>query len=191
MIVDKFESKDSKTTNFLLSVTGEKILLNRLKSSVNSGDIVTIQGIKSKSTDANLKTATNTINVTSIEILEPSTLGLLGEAKLNSEKSLQELTEAKVRYRKTAVILVNFQSNHVLTTSEVRSIYYGDNSLPGNQSPTIQLSSPTSNATITNEMTIPFTVTTNDPDGVISTVEYIANNIAVGESLNTPYNFGE
>ncbi|MBO0930591.1 cellulase family glycosylhydrolase [Fibrella aquatilis] len=58
---------------------------------------------------------------------------------------------------------------------------------PGNQAPTVALSSPANNATFTAPATVALTANAADADGTVAKVEFFSGATKLGESLATPY----
>jgi len=60
---------------------------------------------------------------------------------------------------------------------------------PGNQAPTVSLSSPTAGASFAQGATIPMAATASDPDGTINRVEFLIDGTVVGSDTTSPYSF--
>ncbi len=80
--------------------------------------------------------------------------------------------------------------NRTLSIDEIRAIYYQGNATVANPNvPTIQMTSPNPQSTITPDQTLKLESNANDLDGPISVVKYYANAVYIGESQVSPYTF--
>jgi hypothetical protein len=58
-----------------------------------------------------------------------------------------------------------------------------------NQPPTVSLSSPTNNTTVTRGTAVTISATASDPDGPVDRVEFFANGVRIHSDSSVPYSF--